>query len=394
MVRDEWFCPARLDARHERGSVRHPTQEGTYSFWLWLRLPDYFNGSSGCSSRDNSEEHISITIVPGLAKCHARSRKTAPGTTGVPYSLQMTATVSEAKTWSISSGALPPGLGIDANTGLISGTPAAAGQFDFQVLAKMNGDARSDTKSLSITVRDRVTILGSDPFTAARRAVGEMSVPFDATLAATGGDGTYTWSLTSGALPPGLTMIDGAITGKPTTPGAYPLTVTVTDSEARVGNYPARIVIAEKLAISTLRLRPGKVGKRYRTRIATSGGVKPATWRIVGRPTSARCPFRSDDWSAVRDPDAARSLSPDIRSDGRAQSQGEEDARDPRHPGQQRLVPAPRSCALRSVGSSWATDRSATVDPPQGRPEVFRTSDPQTRGPPSFAHTEERAATH
>ena len=84
---------------------------------------------------------------------------------GTPYSLQMTATVPDAKTWSINSGTLPPGVALDANTGLISGTPTAAGQFDFQVLAKVNGDTRVDTKSLGIVVRDPVAIAGSEPFT-------------------------------------------------------------------------------------------------------------------------------------------------------------------------------------------------------------------------------------
>jgi hypothetical protein len=167
---------------------------------------------------------------------------------------------------------------------LISGTPTTAGTYTFEVLAKMNGDTRSDTKVLGIVVRDPLSIVGSDPFTAARRALGEITAPFDAVLAASGGDGTYVWSLTSGALPPGLSMVDGAIAGTPTTSGAYPFTVTVTDSEARVANYPARIVVAEKLAVSTLLLRPGKVGKLYAAKVATSGGVKPATWRIVVGP--------------------------------------------------------------------------------------------------------------
>ena len=68
----------------------------------------------------------------------------------------MTATVAEPKTWSISSGALPPGSRSTPSTGLISGTPTAAGQFDFTVLAKMNGDTRSDTKALGIVVREQV----------------------------------------------------------------------------------------------------------------------------------------------------------------------------------------------------------------------------------------------
>jgi hypothetical protein len=261
-----------------------PTQEGTYSFWLELKLPDYFNGTSGCSSRDNSEEHVSITILPGLAKLTIGPESATPGTTGKPYSLQLTATVPDPKTWAISSGTLPPGLAIDTSTGLISGTPAAAGQFDFQVLAKVNGDARTDTKVLAIIVRDPLGILGTDPFTPARRASGEVSVPFEALLAGTGGFGTYAWSLTSGALPPGLTLSDGAIDGTPTTAGAYRFTATVTDSEGRVANYPASIIVAAKLSISTLLLRPAKVGFYYQAKLKTAGGVLPRTWKLLRGP--------------------------------------------------------------------------------------------------------------
>ena len=76
----------------------------------------------------------------------------------------------------------------------------------------------------------------------------------------------------SGALPPGLTLADGRISGTPTTGGLYRFTATVTDSESRVANYPATIVVAAKLAVSTLLLRPGKVGKFYAAKVATRLG--------------------------------------------------------------------------------------------------------------------------
>ncbi len=150
----------------------------------------------------------------------------------------------------------------------------------------MNADTRSDTKALGIVVRDQLGVLGAEPFTTARRAIGEVSLPFDATLTATGGTGigTYAWSLTSGALPPGLTLEDGAISGTPTTAGVYAFTATVTDTEGRVANYPGRIVIAERLVVSTLLLRPARQGVYYQAKVKTTGGVLPRTWRIVRGP--------------------------------------------------------------------------------------------------------------
>jgi hypothetical protein len=256
-----------------------PTEAGSFEVYLNV---NYYN--QGCAKPDSQDRFV-IPIVPGLPKLTIGPESTTPGTTGVAYSLQMTATVPDPKTWSISSGALPTGLALDASTGLVSGTPTAAGSFTFEVRAKMNADSRSDSKVLGIIIRDPLAILGTDPFTAARRAIGEVGVPFDAMLAATGGNGTYTWSLTSGALPPGLTLADGAIAGTPTTAGAYGFTATVTDAEGRVANYPARVLIAEKLTISTIALlRAAKLGRYYQVKLATKGGVLPRTWRIVRGP--------------------------------------------------------------------------------------------------------------
>ena len=106
-------------------------------------------------------------------------------------------------------------------------------------------------------------------------------MPFEAMLVASGGTGTYTWSLTSGVLPTGLTLADGAIAGTPTVAGVYPFIATVTDSESRTASYPGRIVVAPKLAFATLLLRPGKVGKLYGAKVKTLGGVRPVTWRIL-----------------------------------------------------------------------------------------------------------------
>jgi hypothetical protein len=55
--------------------------------------------------------------------------------------------------------------------------------------------------------------------------------PYSTTLAASGGTPGYTWSLISGALPPGLGIsTGGVISGTPTATGTYIFTVKVTDS--------------------------------------------------------------------------------------------------------------------------------------------------------------------
>jgi hypothetical protein len=261
-----------------------PTVAGNFTFYITVRNP-YREDPPGhiiCNG-DFSDKKHTIPILQGLPKLTLGPEAATPGTTGRSYSLQMTSTVSDAKTWSISSGALPPGLAIDASSGLISGTPTTAGTYDFTVYAKVNADTRSDTKSLGIVVRDPLVVTAGEPFVS-RRAVSEVGVPFDATLGATGGFGTYTWAVATGKMPPGLAFVDGAITGTPRIPGSYAFIVTVTDAEGRKASYTARIVVASKLSISTLVLKPAKVGKLYAAKLKTLGGVKPTSWRLFRGP--------------------------------------------------------------------------------------------------------------
>jgi hypothetical protein len=61
---------------------------------------------------------------------------------------------------------------------------------------------------------------------------GAVNLSYPATLAAIGGTAPYAWAISSGLLPPGLTLdtSTGAISGTPTTAGTFDFTVQITDS--------------------------------------------------------------------------------------------------------------------------------------------------------------------
>ena len=252
-----------------------PTHAGSSTFWLLIR--DSVGNPGG-------QNEFIVTIEPRVL---VTTQSAPSGTTGVPYSLGVTAAMktgpgttsppSSPLQWTITSGQLPPGLAFGAD-GMISGTPTTVGSYPFVVKAA-NPDGRADTKALQIDVRAPLAITAPP----ARRS--EISVPFQLALAVSGGSGTYAWTLTSGTLPRGVTLATtGTIAGTPLTAGTFPFTATATDTEGRKADYPSTLTVAAKLAISTRLLRPAKVGRAYRQKIVTTGGVIPKVLRVTKGP--------------------------------------------------------------------------------------------------------------
>jgi hypothetical protein len=72
-------------------------------------------------------------------------------------------------------------------------------------------------------------------------------VPYSAYLAAFGGTGPYTWAVTGGSLPAGLSLSKwGVISGKPTGSGTSYFTVKVTDSGSPAQTATAGLSITIK----------------------------------------------------------------------------------------------------------------------------------------------------
>jgi hypothetical protein len=74
---------------------------------------------------------------------------------------------------------------------------------------------------------------------------GTLGVAYNQVITATGGTPPYTFTVTSGALPTGLTLnpATGAISGTPTSIGAFNFVVTATDASVCAGSRTYNIVI-------------------------------------------------------------------------------------------------------------------------------------------------------
>ena len=211
-----------------------------------------------------------------------------PASIGQPYTQTFTAkqvttlnppTGSDVQaSWSVESGALPPGLALSPQ-GLLTGSPTAEGSWSFVIRAQ-NGSTIA-SQDYALTVRQPLSV--KSPFGPARPPSSEVGIRVAKTYAATGGSGPFTWALASGALPTGVTLdtAKGTIAGTPQAAGAFVFGVSATDSEGRVTTSAAALTVAPRLAIKTLRLKSAKVASTYQARVATVGGVQPVKWSVV-----------------------------------------------------------------------------------------------------------------
>ncbi len=172
--------------------------------------------------------------------------------------------------YTIISGATPAWLSLDSSSGTLSGTPAVGGPYNFTILAT---DSQNDagTQSYTLTVDPAISVSpGSLPTATVNDAYSQA-------LTASGGSGTgYTYAVTSGSPPPGLTLssagvLSGTSTDNSGTP--YSFTVTATDSLGGTGSQAYSLVVDSAITVSpTSSALTATVGDTFDQNITASGG--------------------------------------------------------------------------------------------------------------------------
>jgi hypothetical protein len=227
--------------------------------------------------------NLSITIsAPTLT---ITTGSLATGVINQSYNASLSATGGIAPySWTISAGSLPPGLNL-SSSGAITGTDSTqTGTFNFTVqVTDSESPAQTKTKGLSISINNSAPL----QITTTGLPAGVINTPYSnsAFLSATGGIQPYTWSISSGSLPPNVTLnaSTGQISGTPTSTGTFNFTAKVTDSSSPMETATANLSITVNgtLTITTASVPNGSVSTQYNATVSAGGGIQPYSWNIT-----------------------------------------------------------------------------------------------------------------
>jgi len=221
---------------------------------------------------------LSITINAGGLAITTASLPVA--SVGAAYSAALAGTGGTPPyTWSLTSTA-NDGLTIGAATGIISGTPAATGQFTLSVLLT-DSQALTASRIFTVSVSSALSIL-----TTSLPAGSVNQVYPTQTLQAGGGQPPYRWTVVTagpGNLPPGLALdgVFGRISGTPTASGTFPFELMVTDNNANTATATLSITVGGNIVITPATLPNAAVNTAYSQTLSASGGTAPYGWAVT-----------------------------------------------------------------------------------------------------------------
>ncbi len=199
------------------------------------------------------------------------------GTQGSNMTLSLTASGGFPQyTWNKTAGILAPGLSLNVNTGVISGTPSEPGNYPFTIQLR-DSSLQETTRELTIVINSAPKILTSAlPETAVNQA-------YHQTLSASGGTPTQAWDISSGKLPPGINLnsVTGVLSGSPTLPGTFPFTARFRDSNGASAIRNLSITVYQGITVTTASLPETSAGAAYNTTLQVQGGTAPYTWTIA-----------------------------------------------------------------------------------------------------------------
>ena len=256
-----------------------PTASGSFWFTIQFRWIEYSTISSAWRTYN-----LLITNLSGLQ--FTTGSTPPPAGIGTAYRGLLSPTGGVAPfTYSLLTGSLPPGVTLDATSGLLHGDVGTTASTSFPATLQVT-DARGATASQTFNF----PVVSSLNLSEFGLPAGTTGVAYTSSaLSTTGGAAPITFALDPlyGEPPPGLSFnpANGVFTGTPTAQGVYPLRLVVRDSLGAYLFANVSLTIAAPLSFTTTSPLPdyASAGGAYAVSLAAAGGLPPYTYaRVAG----------------------------------------------------------------------------------------------------------------
>ncbi|MGD0627803.1 MAG: choice-of-anchor tandem repeat GloVer-containing protein [Terracidiphilus sp.] len=190
-----------------------PTQQGAYTLGLVCG-----GNEAGFADLQVSAGLTVTTLTLPQGQVNVAYKATLAAVGGTPH-----------YTWSIAN--LPSGLTLDPSSGILGGSPAQFGSYSLAVTVKDSANPQAEVNAtLALTIQAGLKIVTPSLVKAI------INNRYNQPITAKYGLPPYTWTITAGTLPDGLTFFSNTpsalIDGTPTATGNVTITVQVADSEA------------------------------------------------------------------------------------------------------------------------------------------------------------------
>jgi YVTN family beta-propeller protein len=214
----------------------------------------------------NTVTVMSLSVTPTIT-----TTSLPDATVGTTYSSTVSASGTPAPTLTVTAGALPDGLSLDATSGLISGTPTSASSTTFTITA--TNATGTDEHAYTLVVDP---IPAAPTITTTSLPDGLSGTAYSSTISASGfpaptftlADGDFIW--------PGLTLdgVTGVISGIPIDQGNNFFTIIATNSLGS-DSREFELTMDEAPAMDTPSLPDATVGTSYVAGVFATGNPVP-----------------------------------------------------------------------------------------------------------------------
>nr|WP_127170044.1 putative Ig domain-containing protein [Xanthomonas sp. BRIP62415] len=271
---------------------------------------------------------VNDDAVPSLSIDDISVNEGNSGTTTATFTVSLSAASGQTVSvnYATANGTATAGSDYVARSGTLTFPPGTTAQG---VAITVNGDTAveaSETFSVGLSGASNAsiaratgtgTILNDDVVV----IVGPATLPaatagsaYSQNLSASGGTAPYTFAVTAGALPPGLTLsAAGVLSGTPTATGSFNFTTTATDSggSPTSGNRAYTLTVAgATVTLPATNLPAGTAGQAYSSALTpATGGIAPYTYAVTAGALPAGITLNGSSGALTGTPGTAGSFS-------------------------------------------------------------------------------------